>query len=151
MLGIKRRTTTNICWLIAAIALILLPVSNGSAQSQRDGRTLLNYRYFPETQYVVRGRFLQYCQTHGRLAQQGYPISDEFTEDRTDGKRYVVQYFERSVFEYHPENRAPNNVQLSLIGAFTRDLRYSDLSSFKDSDGDGIRDNKDACPYVSER
>jgi hypothetical protein len=31
-----------------------------------------------------------------------------------------VQYFERAVFEHHPENAAPNDVLLSLLGT----LRY---------------------------
>ena len=34
-----------------------------------------------------------------------------------DGKTYMVQYFERAVFELHPENKAPYDVLLSLLGA----------------------------------
>ena len=30
-----------------------------------------------------------------------------------DGKSYTVQYFERAVFELHPENQPPFNVLLS--------------------------------------
>jgi hypothetical protein len=33
-----------------------------------------------------------------------------------------VQYFERAVFEYHPENAAPYDVLLSQLGTF----RYRD-------------------------
>ena len=78
---------------------------------------------FPETGKRLGGIFLQYWQTHGGLAQQGLPISDEFVErSPTDGKEYRVQYFERAAFEYHPENAAPNDVLLSLLGA----LRYQE-------------------------
>jgi len=39
-----------------------------------------------------------------------------------DGKPYTVQYFERAVFELHPENQPPYDVLLSLLGA----LRYGE-------------------------
>ena len=65
-------------------------------------------RFFPETGYAVRGPFLAYWGAHGGLAQQGYPLSNEFTElSPLDGKPYRVQYFERARFEYHPEQRDP--------------------------------------------
>jgi hypothetical protein len=35
-----------------------------------------------------------------------------------DGKVYAVQYFERAVFEYHPENQPPYDVLLSHLGTF---------------------------------
>jgi hypothetical protein len=74
-------------------------------------------RYFPPTGYTVRGRFLEYWDDHGGLFQQGYPISDEAEQQSSiDGKVYDTQYFERAVFEYHPENQRPNDVLLSLLG-----------------------------------
>src|SRR5688572_5311974 len=79
----------------------------------------LGSRFFNETGRSVRGTFLHYWQTHGGLAQQGFPISEEMAEKSdTDGKFYTVQYFERAVFEYHPENQPPNDVLLSLLGNF---------------------------------
>jgi hypothetical protein len=58
--------------------------------------------------------------------QQGYPISDELTEvSDLDGKPYLVQYFERAVFEYHPENQSPYNVLLSQLGTFRYKQMYS--------------------------
>ena len=81
-------------------------------------------RLFPETGKTAGGLFLTYWNEHGGLAQQGYPISDEMQErSETDGKLYTVQYFERAVFELHPENQAPYNVLLSLLGNF----RYKQL------------------------
>ncbi|HYP19609.1 MAG TPA: hypothetical protein VEY08_05995 [Chloroflexia bacterium] len=80
---------------------------------------------FPETGHRVGGSFLQYWQQNGGLAQQGFPISDEFTEvSETDGKTYTVQYFERAVFEWHPANPPPNNVLLSLLGVFRLKQQY---------------------------
>jgi hypothetical protein len=80
---------------------------------------------FPETGHRVGGSFLHYWQQNGGLAQQGFPISDEFTEiSETDGKPYTVQYFERAVFEWHPQNPPPNNVLLSLLGVFRLRQQY---------------------------
>jgi plastocyanin len=82
---------------------------------------------FAETGETVCGRFLEYWTTHGGLAQQGYPISGELQEKSdTDGKTYTVQYFERAVFEKHPENAAPNDVLLSLLGTFLYKEKYPD-------------------------
>ena len=71
-----------------------------------------------ETGKAVRGIFLTYWKSHGGLAQQGYPISSELQElSATDGRAYTVQYFERAVFEYHPENQS-SKVLLSQLGTF---------------------------------
>jgi hypothetical protein len=81
--------------------------------------------FFAQTGHYVGGEFLKYWQSHGGLAQQGYPISDEFTEvSPLDGKSYTVQYFERAVFELHPENQAPYNVLLSQLGTFQYGASY---------------------------
>ena len=82
-------------------------------------------QFFPETGKTLEGRFYDYWQSHGGLAQQGYPISDEMQEvSDTDGKTYTVQYFERAVFELHPENQPPNDVLLSLLGVFLYRQKY---------------------------
>ena len=74
---------------------------------------------FTETGKRLGGTFLDYWKSHGGLAQQGLPISDEFTETSAlNGQVYRVQYFERAVFENHPENPAPNDVLLSQLGTF---------------------------------
>ncbi|HEX9988654.1 MAG TPA: hypothetical protein VGE45_09280 [Chloroflexia bacterium] len=84
-----------------------------------------NSRTFPETGKTVSGRFFTYWEGHGGLAQQGYPITEEIQEtSATDGKIYTVQYFERAVFEYHPENKAPNDVLLQLLGVFLYGDKY---------------------------
>jgi hypothetical protein len=56
-------------------------------------------RYFKETGHNLGGKFLAYWQKYGGLAINGFPISEEFQEDGL-----TVQYFERTRYEYHPEN-----------------------------------------------
>src|SRR5205085_8188501 len=74
---------------------------------------------FPQTGHTVGGLFRTYWEQHGGLAQQGYPISEELQEQSDlDGKTYTVQYFERAVFEWHPENKAPYDVLLTQLGRF---------------------------------
>jgi subtilisin family serine protease len=74
--------------------------------------------YFPEVQHTLRGPFLRYWQTHGGLPIFGYPLSEEFEEvNAADGRTYLVQYFERNRFEYHPEFAGTaNEVLLGLLG-----------------------------------
>jgi hypothetical protein len=48
------------------------------------------------------------------LALFGYPISEAFVDPDTG---FLTQYFERAVFEFHPENVVPYQVQLTRLGA----------------------------------
>jgi predicted metalloprotease len=108
---------------------------------------------FPETGKRVGGRFLSYWRQNGGLPQQGYPISDEFVEiSDLDGQPYTVQYFERAVFEYHPENAAPHDVLLSQLGTFRYAAKYqSNLPQLAgDTDGDNVGDGDDRCPRSAE-
>ena len=61
-----------ICALMVSILPIALAPSNSRAADSS--------RTFPETGKTVQGKFLTYWDTHGGLAQQGFPISDEFLE-----------------------------------------------------------------------
>lgn len=83
-------------------------------------------RYFPETNHTVYDPFLAYWTSNGGLAQQGYPLNDQTPEvNLTDGKTYITQYFERSRFEYHPEQTDPaNRVLLGLIGREALQAKY---------------------------
>jgi hypothetical protein len=103
---------------VAAILLGIFPMSGPVARAQES-------RHFPETGHTVSGLFLQYWNNNGGLAQQGYPISEEMQETSdTDGKVYTMQYFQRAVFEHHPENQPPFNVLLSLLGTFYYNQKY---------------------------
>ncbi|MGN6759351.1 MAG: L,D-transpeptidase [Thermomicrobiales bacterium] len=74
--------------------------------------------YFPQTQHILKGAFLDYWENNGGLPQFGYPLSEEFVEkSTTDGKLYTVQYFERNRFELHNELPDPYKVLLGLLGS----------------------------------
>ena len=86
-----------------------------------------NCTFFLETGHRVCAGFLAYWESHGlelgdsnitqreALALFGYPISEEFTDPETG---LTIQYFERAVFEYHPENAGtPYEVLLRRLGA----------------------------------
>ncbi len=60
--------------------------------------------YFAQTGHNLPEPFNAYWQANGGLPVFGYPISEAFNEkSATDGKTYLVQYFERNRLEYHPE------------------------------------------------
>ena len=109
-------------WLsVVALLFLVIPALPAAPVSLAQGDS----HTFPETGKTVKGKFLTYWQQHGGLAQQGYPISEELQEaSPTDGKTYTMQYFERAVFELHPENQAPNDVLLSLLGNFQYKQKY---------------------------
>ncbi len=95
-----RRMSLLLAALILLLATDLSTAANQYARAQGSSHT------FPETGKTVQGAFLDYWNSHGGLAQQGYPISDEMQETSdTDGKTYTVQYFERAEFELHPDNQ----------------------------------------------
>src|SRR5436309_13693042 len=103
----------------AVFATAIQPLQLLNTQAQSGCRT------FPQTGKTVCGKFLQYWNAHGGLAQQGLPLSGEFTEvSDLNNQPYTVQYFERAVFEMHPENRAPYDVLLSQLGTFQFKRKY---------------------------
>jgi hypothetical protein len=96
----------------------------GGAPNQQ-ANTSTGSMLFPETGKRLGGRFLDYWRTHGGLMQQGYPISNEFMEKSDlNGQTYRVQYFERAVFEYHPEEKPPFDVLLSQLGTYYVKQKY---------------------------
>ncbi|HEX6606550.1 MAG TPA: PQQ-binding-like beta-propeller repeat protein, partial [Chloroflexia bacterium] len=79
--------------------------------------------YFTATGHTLAPPLRDYWQRYGGLAQFGYPLTEPFTETVTIGPGegpthfYLVQYFERARFEYHPENAGtPSAVLLGLLG-----------------------------------
>src|SRR5437870_13729803 len=112
-----------------SVGSILQPLSYLQALAQQGQQG--NCQTFKETGQTVCGRFLAYWQTHGGLAQQGYPISGEFQEQSDlNGHTYTVQYFERAVFEYHPENQPTYAVLLSQLGTFCARHKYGNPPQF---------------------
>jgi hypothetical protein len=81
---------------------------------------------FSQTGKRLGGWFLDYWQKNGGLAQQGFPITDELLErSPLNGSKYIVQYFERAVFEFHPENAGTEHqVLLSHLGTFRYNAKH---------------------------
>jgi hypothetical protein len=88
-------------------------------------------RCFAETGFCVRGRFLAYWEQHGGMPINGLPLSDEFSEVLENGQPYVVQYFERTRLEYHPESDDPQFEV--LLGKFGLRIRPADPRAEADS------------------
>lgn len=80
--------------------------------------TTSDWIYFSQTGQFLAGAFRSYWENNGGLELFGYPISSEFEEvNPADGETYVVQYFERARFEWHPEHAGTRHeVQLGLLG-----------------------------------
>jgi heat shock protein HslJ len=86
--------------------------------------------YVAETQHSICGLFLDAYRRYGlsfpgvsgiipeeSLALFGLPLSEPTPEAQEDGHIYVVQWYERARFEYHPENVPPYNVLFGRLGA----------------------------------
>lgn len=85
--------------------------------------------YFTETGHAIDPRFWEYWSSHGlefgdsgvsfgeSLALFGYPLSEPMLETNADGHTVWTQYFERAVFEWHPDNPEPYRVLLRRLGA----------------------------------
>lgn len=110
------------------LVLVLFGVLLGATLepfSPHSGYAQAGCQTFKETGKTVCGRFLEYWQKNGGLAQQGLPLSGEFAEvSPLNGKTYTVQYFERAAFEKHPENAVPYDVLLSQLGTFQFKAKY---------------------------
>jgi hypothetical protein len=115
--------------IVVGIFMVLAWGALGSTAQGASSQTVsaqAGCQTFRETGHKVCGRFLDYWNTHGGLAQQGYPLSEEFIETSAlNGRPYTVQYFERAVFEKHPENKPPFDVLLSQLGTFLGNGKYT--------------------------
>jgi hypothetical protein len=119
----------------------------GADRLQQQGRDWFGFakngdtggcQVFGETGHAVCGDILKMWKSNGlaldrnkaistaeSLALFGLPLSDLQTETLSDGKQYQVQWFERARFELHPENPAPYNVLLGLLGNEVGEFDYS--------------------------
>jgi hypothetical protein len=81
----------------------------GTAQSSSDD--FQNCRIFPETGFQVCMAFRDFFEAKGGVAIFGYPISNLETHDGL-----IVQYFQRSRLEWHPEQSSGKRVVISNLG-----------------------------------
>lgn len=97
---------------------VTLPKGNSSAP-----------HYFAVTGHAIDTRFWNYWSGHGlefgdagvsfreSLALFGYPISEPMMTTNADGHTVLSQWFERAVFEWHPDKPEPWKVLLRRLGA----------------------------------
>jgi hypothetical protein len=78
---------------------------------------------FAETGQSLQGRFLDYWQSNGGLPVFGYPITAQAGAP-------LAQIFERTRFEYHPENQAPYDVLLGRLGVEALHAQGRDWQAF---------------------
>jgi hypothetical protein len=87
------------------------PTSQANLDSARDKTS--------PTGFKPSERFAPYWQNKGGLELFGYAISGErYEKSPTDGKSYIVQWFERARMEYHPEYKGTSSeILLGLLGS----------------------------------
>ncbi|HEX5165699.1 MAG TPA: hypothetical protein VFV93_09910, partial [Thermomicrobiales bacterium] len=90
-----------------------------SAAQPDPGTTGSHWTYFPETGHYLAWGFRDFWEVSGGLPVFGYPLTEEYIETNADtGADYSVQFTERQLFEWHPENAGtPYQVLLGRLGA----------------------------------
>lgn len=74
-------------------------------------------RFFAETGHTLRESFLDYWLRTSGDEVLGMPISEEFDTNTVDGRRRIVQFFERGELAYYPEHAGtPAAVQPEPLG-----------------------------------
>jgi hypothetical protein len=115
------RTIGKVAMTLLLLAGLLAPTAGaGQAAAQPVAASQQQFSrepyFFEETGHYLSGRFRQYWEANGGLYVFGFPLTKVYPEVSTDGNTYLTQYFERARFEYHPENQAPFDVLLTLMG-----------------------------------
>lgn len=59
--------------------------------------------FFPETGHTVQNGFKAYWEQNGGLDVFGMPLSEEWSETTADGRKVVMQMFERARLEWWPD------------------------------------------------
>jgi hypothetical protein len=74
--------------------------------------------YFPQTDHSVSGEFLEKFNSVSEPVEVfGYPITEAIVAiGNSPFANRQVQYFQRAIFEYHPENAPGHQVQLVPLG-----------------------------------
>ncbi len=102
------------------------PLEEADARSE-------NFIYFPETQQAIAPEFSAYWLEKGGIERFGYPISRPIMLGG-----YVSQFFQRAVFEHHPEYaNTPSEVLLRLLGN-----EYTQGRDFEKADAESIPPDK---------
>ena len=96
--------------MIFLVCCLLVTASGSSAQAQSNQ----TWQYFPDTGHNVSGEFWTYYQSIPNASLVfGSPITEQFTDPRT-GR--LIQYFQRALFEFFPENQPDQRVVRAALG-----------------------------------
>ena len=88
------------------------PPAIAAAPADSAGQSSANAYPFPITRHRVSGLWLDYVKTHGDVDNLGLPRSEVICDPLTG---QIVQYFQRVVLEYHPEQTLAYRIQRRLL------------------------------------
>lgn len=97
----------------------------------------------PATGHTVSGEWLRFLKAHGDTDNLGYPRSDVIADPMAAGQ--TVQYFQRLILEWHPENPPQYRIQRRLLG----DILYPGADPPLDPDDLGSRPQADFHYFVN--
>ena len=101
-----RRLTLLTLW--GLLTLGIAPFIGGETRPVAAGGRVC----FDETGFCAENAFLDFWRSHGSTEILGLPVTQPFVDDRG----LIVQYYERAIMEFHPENGAEYQVLLTLLG-----------------------------------
>src|SRR5579859_618608 len=84
------------------------PPAIAAAPADSAGQSSANAYPFPITRHRVSGLWLDYVKSHGDVDNLGLPRSEVICDPLTG---QIVQYFQRVVLEYHPEQTLAYRIQ----------------------------------------
>jgi len=100
----RRLALLCLAGMLALSAIVAIPSGQRAAAGER---------YCPPgVSYCTENAFLAFWKANGGLEILGLPVSQAFVDDRG----LIVQYYERAIMEWHPENEAQYQVLLTLLG-----------------------------------
>jgi sortase (surface protein transpeptidase) len=101
----RRLVLLCLAGMLALGAIVAVPSGQRAAAGER---------YCPPgVPYCAENAFLAFWKANGGLEILGLPVSQPFVDDRG----LLVQYYERAIMEWHPENGAKYQVLLTLLGS----------------------------------
>lgn len=86
------------------------------------------YTFIPQTGHNMPDVIARYWNAKGGVPRLGYPLSEVFVRDSSDG-RHIYQYFERVLVEYLPES---DSVTLAPLGSWFAEVNgpYDKVAPF---------------------
>lgn len=136
----RRRLRKALAAVLAGVRLLLaastplvslVAAAPGLQPAFPEGRA----EYFAATGHYVKGPFLDFFHRRGGIRIFGYPQTEVFYDSQIG---LWVQYFDNVRMEWHPQNPAPQQVQLGLLGELLGH-RYPPISPDQAPRGDPFR------------